>query len=517
MANDRVVIVGAGIGGLVAAAVLAHEGVSVTVLEQSARVGGKLRTLQAGGREVDAGPTVFTLRPWFEQMFARVGESLDAHLTLERLGVLARHAWPDGSRLDLHADPQATAAAITTFSNADEAGRYLRFCERSERIFRALEQSFMRAPQPGNPLSLMARTGLRGMPDLLGISPFNRLMQELQREFTDPRLIQLFGRYATYCGSSPWLAPGTLMLVAHAERIGVSTIAGGMHRLASAMADIARNRGATVRCQATVSRILVERNRVAGVQLDDGERIDAGMVLFNGDVSALAQGLLGESVVRAAPRFDARRRSLSALTWTGLAAISGFPLAHHTVFFSDDYDAEFRDLFDKRRLPQAPTVYVCAQDRLDGSGAAGSEGAERLLCLVNAPAIGDAGGPPDEEIARCERTMLAHLRRCGLGLRWNLSTVTRTSPADFNALFPGTGGALYGMATHGWQASFQRPGAQTAIPGLYLAGGSAHPGPGLPMAATSGLIAAETMLAKRSRTSISTSRPAGTRGGTSTR
>lgn len=517
MSTDEVIIVGAGIGGLVAAAVLAHEGMAVTVLERADDVGGKLRTLPAGGRGVDAGPTVFTLRPWFEQMFERVGESLESHLTLEPLGILARHAWSDGSRLDLFADPRANEAAIGEFAGADEARRYLRFCERGERIFRALEQSFMRAPQPGNPLSLVARAGLRGMPDMMGISPFSRLMQELRREFTDPRLIQLFGRYATYCGSSPWLAPGTLMLVAHAERIGVHTIAGGMHRLAEALAGITRARGGTIRCGVSVERIVVEHGRVAGVELADGERIEATQVLFNGDTSALAQGLLGQDVVKAAPKFDARRRSLSALTWTGLAGTTGFPLAHHTVFFSDNYSDEFRELFDAGRLPRAPTVYVCAQDRVDGPAAAGNEGAERLLCLVNAPATGDTGRPSTEEIARCERTMLAHLRRCGLALRWNLSTVTRTSPTEFHALFPGTGGALYGMATHGWQASFQRPGSRTTVPGLYLAGGSAHPGPGLPMAATSGLIAAESMLSARSLTSTWRSSPMATHGGTSMR
>jgi 1-hydroxycarotenoid 3,4-desaturase len=508
----HVAIVGAGIGGLAAAAVLAHDGIRVSVLEGAPRPGGKLRAIDAGDRAVDAGPTVFTLRPWFEALFARVGESLGDHLQLRPLPLLARHAWGDGARLDLHADLEATVDAIGAFAGAADARHYRRFCVRSQRIFDALEAPFMRAPRP-TPLTLVARAGLSGLPGLLRISPFARLWRELERDFSDPRLRQLFGRYATYCGSSPWLAPATLMLVAHAERAGVWRVDGGMLHVADALARLAQSRGATLRCATPVARIRVAHGRAEGVELDDGERIDADAVLFNGDAAALSQGLLGNAARDAVAPVDPRRRSLSALTWTGLARVQGFALAHHSVFFSDDYASEFADLFGARRLPRAPTVYVCAQDRDD---AAGGTGAERLLCLVNAPAVGDRGGPPLEEIDRCEQATFDHLRRCGLELDWIVSTRQRTTPAMFETLFPGTGGALYGQATHGWRASFRRPGSHSRIAGLFLAGGSVHPGPGLPMAATSGWLAAEAILAQHARrTSTSGWSPAAMPGGIS--
>jgi 1-hydroxycarotenoid 3,4-desaturase len=513
----RVVVVGAGIGGLVASARLAHAGLRVTLLERAGTVGGKLRTDDAGGRAVDVGPTVFTLKPWFEALFDDLGERLDAHVTTRPLAVLARHAWGDGSRLDLHADAHASADAIGAFAGTGEARRYVAFCERSRGIFDVLEHTFMRVPQP-RPWSLPWRAGWRELPALAGISPFARLMDELARSFHDPRLRQLFGRYATYCGSSPYAAPSTLMLVAHAERLGVWSIDGGMRRLAAALSGLARARGAVIRCNAHVARVRVRGGRACGVELADGECLDADAVIWNGDAVALAQGLAGDEARPAAPRdAAAATRSLSATTWSALARVEGFDLEHHTVFFADDGAAEFDDLFRAQRLPRGPTVYVCAQDR---AGADRPPADERLFWLVNAPPVADR---PDhaltnEEIDACERRTMDHLRRCGLRATFT-TTPKRTTPHDFNQRFPGTGGALYGRATHGWMAAFRRPGAVSRVPGLWLTGGSVHPGPGLPMAATSGWLAAQAILGtrRRSRTSIAPSVATATPGGTSTR
>jgi 1-hydroxycarotenoid 3,4-desaturase len=175
------------------------------------------------------------------------------------------------------------------------------------------------------------------------------------------------------------------------------------------------------------------------------------------------------------------------------AKTSGFPLVRHNVFFNQDYRAEFEDIFDKRQLPAQGTVYVCAQDRNDMGLA--DPASERILCLVNAPADGDTHSFNLSEIQACESSSLALMRRCGLEIDTSPQQVVRTLPQDFARLFPGSGGALYGQATHGWMSAFRRPSARSKVPGLYTAGGSVHPGPGVPMAAMSGRLAAATLMA----------------------
>jgi 1-hydroxycarotenoid 3,4-desaturase len=525
VSTSRVIVIGAGIGGLVTALELASRGVDVRLFERAAQPGGKMREVRSGGATMDAGPTVFTMRWVFEELFDSIGLHLADHLGLQPVTVLARHAWGADQRLDLFADIARSADAIGDFAGAADRRGYLAFCDRARAVYRTLEGPFLRATRP-NPLSLAGRVGLRGLPGLWRISPFATLASELRRYFADPRLRQLFGRYATYCGSSPFLAPATLMLVAHVEQDGVWLVDGGMHRVAQTLAVLARRRGATLQFDAQVDEILVRGGRARGVRLADGETVEADAVVFNGDVGALSAGLLGSAVFDAVAPSDPARRSLSALTLNLLAETVGFPLSRHTVFFSDDPAREFDEIFRERRLPTAPTVYVCAQDRGGGDDAAPARSGvgERLLMIVNAPARGDMRPFTRKELARCESQTFDTLARCGLQVSRNPNHTLRTTPRDFERLFPATGGALYGQASHGWAASFSRPGALSKVPGLHLAGGSVHPGPGVPMAALSGRLAAASVLAqlappgpRRSRLrSTSTSAPTATPGGTST-
>jgi 1-hydroxycarotenoid 3,4-desaturase len=513
--GNSVVVIGAGIGGLAAAIDCAVAGFAVTLLERQASPGGKLRAPVVGGVAIDAGPTVFTMRAVFEALFADAGASLDAFLTLRPAAVLARHAWPDGSRLDLFADIARSAAAIGDFAGAAEARGFLAFCARARAMYTTLDSTFIRSQRP-TPLSLVRAAGLHGLGDLWRIAPFETMWRALGQHFRDPRLRQLFGRYATYCGSSPFLAPATLMLVAHVEQDGVWFVDGGMHRLAQALAALAAMLGVTLRCGAAVERIVTGARGVTGVELAGGERIAADAVVVNADPAALAAGLFGADPAAAAPRMARGERSLSAITWALHAQTAGFPLLRHNVFFSADYAAEFDALFRARRLPREATIYVCAQDR--GDGDAPLSGRERLLCLVNAPADGDVNPLDASEIDACTERSFAMLARNGLRVSADPAATAVTTPRDFAALFPATGGALYGPAVHGAMASFRRPQARSVLPGIYLAGGATHPGAGVPMAALSGRLAAAALIADRG-CSASTGRSAATgmRGGMSMR
>ncbi len=481
-------MIGAGVAGLAAAIDLACAGFDVRVLERGQAPGGKIRRLTVQGSSMDAGPSVFTLRSVFEQLFEDAGDSLAGRLTLAPAQILARHAWGAEQRLDLFADADASAAAIGTFAGRREADGFRRFAAQARRIYATLDHTFMRAPRPSL-AQLVRRIGWRRAADLWNIQPFATLWRSTGRYFRDPRLRQLFGRYATYCGSSPFASPATLMLVSHVEQAGVWYVEGGMHELAAQLAALAQRKGARLQYGCEVSRLDVAGGRVTGLETTDGGRIEVDAVVCNADTNALATGLFGDPARRAVAPTSRAVRSLSAVTWNLLARTDGFELAHHSVFFSPDYRAEFDDIFRRRRLPAAPTVYVCAEDRRDATAPPPGR-KERLFCLVNAPPDGDTHQFDKSEIESCQTRMFQFLASCGLTVHASPEATVTTTPSDFHRLFPATGGALYGPASHGWMASFKRAGSRSAIQGLYLAGGSSHPGPGVPMAAISGRLAA---------------------------
>lgn len=497
--RDTALVIGAGFGGLSAAIDLARAGVEVEVVEKEQVPGGKAHAHRLRGYSVEGGPTVLTMADVFERLFDDAGASLRDHVEIRPSRLLARHHWTDGSTLDLFADTDLSASAIADLCGRDEADRFRRFRESAAGLLRAVEPIMIRGPRPS------WADAIRLGPALLwGYDPFRSLWTALGSTFRDPRLRQLFGRYATYVGSSPFASPGTLAVIAAVELEGVWTVQGGLSALAGAMASLAERLGVRFHYGTPVRDLIVEGGRVRGVRVDDGE-IRADHVVANTEAAALVEGLLGEPARRALPA--APERSLSALTWAMVAEATGFDLAHHTVFFSADYPAEFEDLFGRSALPADPTVYVCAQDRLPGDPEIRPE---RLLVLVNAPAR-DVG---PTEIDACERRTFERLSRSGLTIRPLDGATARTGPSEWARRFPASRGSLYGAPSHGWAAPFRRPAARTALPGLYLAGGSAHPGAGTPMATLSGRLAARAVL--EDLDSTSTSRRAATPGGTST-
>ena len=292
----KVVVIGAGMGGLTAALLLANAGLNVTVLERAAKPGGKVSTAEVDGATIDVGPTVFTMRWVFEGIFATIGEQFDDAISLTPLAVLARHSWSASERLDLFANVQQSAAAIAQFSSAAESRRFIAFCAHAKRIYDALETPFIRASQPS--LGRLVGDLLPSRPlDLWAITPFRSLWSTLGVYFHDPRLRQLFGRYSTYCGGSPWLSPGTLMLVSHVEQSGVWCVNGGMHRVAQVMAERAVARGATMRYGAHVAEIRTQDGKVNGIVLESGEFVAADVVISNADAAALSAGLLATACV----------------------------------------------------------------------------------------------------------------------------------------------------------------------------------------------------------------------------
>lgn len=497
MKSPEITVVGAGIGGLASAIGLASAGVSVTVLERQQRAGGKIQGATTKGLDLDVGPTVMTM-PWvFEQLFRAAGRDLQTELRISRLEQLAHHRWQDGTTLDLFDDDAVSVAACADLGGASAAGEMERFFYRAQRIYDLLEPTFMTRQQTGLG-GLLLRCNPRQMIQLARMNPFRSLWEVLGESFSDVRLQQLFARYATYCGSSPFLAPSTLMLIAHVERLGVWRIQGGMRALATALVRAAKSLGVKFRYGVEVDRVILQRGRVNGVSTREHGRLTADAVVINADTNAIATGRFGNDIRTSVAPTTNQQRSLSAVTFAGKAKIEPGQLHYHNVFFSRDYGREFEALTTCSEPPSDATVYVCSPD-FD------KPGEQCLFVLVNAPANGDRYRYTAASVERIRDATALQLQRCGLAL--NLDGFEITTPNDFDSRYPGTGGALYGPAMHGWRAAFRRSGNRTMTPGLFVAGGSVHPGSGVPMAALSGQLCAREVLAALGQPHVGTTTP----------
>jgi 1-hydroxycarotenoid 3,4-desaturase len=470
------VVIGAGIGGLSAAIALAAAGEPVTVLERQDAVGGKLRPVMINGEAYDGCATVMTMRWVFEELFALAGADFTSACPMTKLETYARHYWSGGACLDLHAERAVSIEAIKRFAGKGEAEAYSLFMENARAIHDSLKQPFLKNQRPSL-IRMMAQMPLK---QLVRVNPYESLWTALRKQFTDRRLVQLFARYATYCGSSPFDAPATLMLIAHVEAEGVWRIDGGMAQLPKAMQTLAEKSGVKFIFNAHVEKIERESAHFS-VRFDQGgQAFTCNKIVINADPTAVASGLFGQGLSSAADRVEERNRSFSGISWCGKIGMGGPALSHHTVFFSDDYETEFKQL--SQRLPDDPTVYVCDQ----GHG--------RKQVLINAPAKGVMTA------IESRHSIARRLAACGAEIDVHATVGVTHHPQDFAQLYPATYGALYGRALNTWNATFLRPQARTRIPGLYLAGGATHPGPGVPMAALSGMRAAEALLQDRAST-----------------
>ncbi len=445
-------------GGVAAAMLLAAAGREVIILERADTLGGKARAMPAANG--------ITMLPVFQALFD--GAPMPG---LTRQGLLARYRWGDGAMLDIVDGVEANADAIGRFAGRAATQGYRDFAARGKRYFEALQEPFIEAHRPG----AMALTANATLARRLGISALAPLWEGLGEHFAAPRLRQVFGRAACYVGASPLLAPATLMMISHIEQLGVWDVEGGVMGLVEAMAEAARARGATIRLGAEAVDLRVLAGRVAGVGLAGGEVVAADAVIANADCAALGAGLLGRDAARAVPALPANKRSFSALTWR----LRPQEMPSQNVFLPDDPTAEFTELHFRNRLPAQPSVQVSGGD----------------TAMIMAPARADTRPTPPEAITACGQAARALAAAAGCPIEFE-DHVPNT-PDDFARQYPGTGGALYGQAVHGWAASFSRPVARTKLPGFFLCGGGTHPGAGVAMAAISGRLAAQRVMEHR--------------------
>jgi len=470
----RIVVIGSGVSGLAVAARLAARGHEVAVYEQSGEVGGKLGTESFDGCSFDTGPSLLTLPDILRTTFDATGGWPDS-LVLQRLSPISRVRFGDGTGFDVYDDVDHFHAELEAWS-AGAGDDWRALFTRAARMWRATSGTFLERELRG-PRSLV-RLALRRPYDLPLIAPWESLAGLGARFLRDPRLQQFLWRYATYSGSDPRRAPAALATVPYAEQhFGGWYVAGGLRQIGRALADRAAACGAELHTGVAVERVLVEGGRAVGVLLDGGRRVGADVVVSGADATHLYADLLPDSIAEPA-RAQLRRSTPSYSALVLMLAVRGprLPnLAHHNVLLPRNYTAEFDDLAAGRPVGD-PAIYLSVPD----DPAVAGPTAHPWFVLVNAP----RQGPYDWHAA--DRNALANgiletMADRGYDIRGRVEQWRLRTPADLETRTRSVGGAIYGSSADGPRSAFLRPANRSPVSGLFLVGGSAHPGGGLPL------------------------------------
>lgn len=489
MAEAPIVIIGAGIGGLAAAIRLRVAGYEVHIYEKNAQVGGKMSQYEADGFRWDTGPSVITMRHVFEDLFAVAGRRLDDYLTLLPLDPLTRYFYTDGTQLDVVSDLSQMANAINAIEPRDVEG-YLSYLAYAARIHRVTGPVFIYDKPPTPASFLRVPVG-----EWLHADPLRTMQQAINSHVKSPYLQQLLGRFATYVGGSPYQTPATLNVIAHVELTGgVWYPQGGIYQIAEAMRRLAEELGVVIECNAPVEKIMVANGQVVGIRLQDGRGIAARAVIANADVTTTYNHLVEPGII---DRQQVDRLSHYEPSCSGFVLMLGIneqhrELAHHNIFFSDDYRAEFEAIF-KRQIPaEDPTIYVAITSKTDAQHA--PDGMENWFVLVNAPALSDGIDWEQEKAAYRDR-ILRVLTERGFDVRAQIVSERILTPLDLQHMSGAWRGALYGPSANKKFTAFLRPHNRSQhIKRLYFAGGTTHPGGGVPMVTLSGKVAAEMIM-----------------------
>ncbi len=465
--SRHAVIIGGGLGGLAAGLRLRTRGWDVTIYEAGPSFGGKMNRWTEQGYTFDTGPSLITM-PWvFADLFAAAGSSLEEHLELVPLHPLSQYVYADGTAFTYSSSLPEWLRTMDRIAPGDQAG-FLRFLELGARLWELSRRTFL-TRTPYDPPARGDGAVLRHLPLRYGWGNYNRTVEA---HFQSPYLRQLFNRYPTYVGSSPYRSPATLAVIPYLEfAFGGYYVRGGLYRIVEALLSLSRAAGVALCPGMRVERIASSGGRVSGVTLASGERVLADVVVMNGDAANLDR-LLGVSEAKA------RSRSMS-----GFVMLLGIDRElpgwnPHTIFFSEDYRREFAQLCDAQRFPDDPTVYVNMPSRLDRTLVPGK--GEALFVMANAPARSDQWSEHQTREARDR--VFERLRKSGFpDVSGNIVVQDIWTPHRIEERYLMPGGAIYGSDSHGWRNAFLRPrNKSSACEGLYLVGGSTHPGGGTP-------------------------------------
>ena len=469
MKTPRAVIIGGGLGGIATALRLQSAGYQSTVFEAGPTFGGKMNRWASDGFTFDTGPSLITM-PWaFEETFEAAGSRLADHVDLRPLDPIADYTFADGTTFQHSSKVPRLLETLKRIAPHDVDG-FLRFLNLGSRLHAISKATFFHrtpfeTPHPDH------RGLLRHMPFRHAWGNYDATVKKL---FRSPYLRQLFNRYPTYVGSSPYLSPSTLLVIPYIEfAFGGYWVPGGLYKIVEGLVAVARAKGVEFVPNTPIAKIVTTNGRAKGVVTTDGHIHPADVVVFNGD-AANTRVLLGEN-----PEPDMRSRSMSGLVFLFGLNRELPTVQPHTVLFSADYQREFSQIFDEKRFPDDPTVYVNAPSRCDRS-LVPPTGGETLFVMANAPGTDTIWDAP--RIADARQRVLARLKASGFpDFEADIVTSDVFTPTRIAQRYLMPGGSIYGTDSHGWKNAFVRPAnANPKIKGLYHVGGSTHPGGGTP-------------------------------------
>ena len=479
----KILVIGAGMGGMMSAARLAKAGHEVNLYEASDRVGGKLHTEWIGKVAFDTGPSLLTLPAVYKDFFARTGKHLGHLCEIKAVDPSFDYRFADGTSVKFaNLSRHETLKNLRAAYGDEVAGQWDQIMRRAERMWDVSREPFIEN-ELRSPFSLLKRLSL--VRDLKIIAPWKSLRQLANESLPDQHLRFILDRYATYSGSDPRKAPAVLASIAFVEEcFGAWHIKGGLGTLATLVHERAEKLGVTFHLNSPVAKINITKAKATGITLENGEVIFADAVIANADASLIYNKLITDKIRKIRKvRKNIEKADPSLAGFSLLLAMrkdDSKPLNHHTVLFPSDYDAEFDAIFTHKQPVAEPTIYICApQD----DAMSKDETLESWFVLVNAPAHGpqsfDWSNP---DFARTyANSIIDQIEARGIEVRSRLESLTIRTPADLEAAVRAPGGSIYGTSSNGAKAAFLRAKNRSPIKALYCVGGSAHPGGGLPL------------------------------------
>ena len=490
----KISVVGAGIGGMSAAARLAKQGHQVTVFENSDQSGGKCRTEWFGDYAFDTGPSLLTLPAVFRDLFLKTGKRIEHVLDISPVDPAFNYNFADGSKVTFPnlSNPKTYQEIEKSFGiSASQSWRQI--IERSEKMWEASRDSFIESELTSIWPLLLRRNLIN---QINQISPFTSLRSLSEKLNLDPHLKMIIDRYATYTGSDPRSAPAVLLTIAFVEStFGAWHIKGGIGQLSVALEQRCRDLGVDFQFKSLVTKILVERNKVEGVVLSDGKIIKSDLVVSNSDAEYTFNSLIGNEVSSA--RGERRKLKSATKSLAGFSLLLGLDnkkskpvdVKHHNVYFPENYDLEFDQIFTQKVPVTDPTIYLCAPK--DSSMVKGAD-KEAWFVLVNAPRhepeLGWDWKDGGQEYAQ---KIISKMDDLGLNVTNRLDFMEYRTPADLENYAMAPGGSIYGTSSNSPVSAFLRARNRSKVKGLFCVGGSAHPGGGLPLVGISAEIVAK--------------------------